>query len=149
MRSIRTLTRAALLTLGLLAAGGAVPMPANAGTVLPAPAGVTATRVPASVKDFVVSWKPVVGALDHYNVSVSYAGQFPAGSAINAKHRLIVVVQGDTIWASVDGVEMFRVASLKAAAVASPCKYPLPTGTRIGFRTWNTSPATFENTTLR
>jgi len=74
---------------------------------------------------------------------------FPAGFAINAKHRLIVVVQGDTIWASVDGVEMFRVASLKAAAAASPCKYPLPTGTRIGFRTWNTSPATFENTTLR
>ena len=74
---------------------------------------------------------------------------FPAGFAINAKHRLIVVVQGDTIWASVDGVEMFRVASLKTAAANSPCKYPLPTGTRIGFRTWNTSPATFENTTLR
>lgn len=357
MRSIRTLTRAGLLTLGLLVAGGAVPIPANAGTVLPAPAGVTATRVPAGVKDFVVFWKPVVGALDHYNVSVFYAGQdhiatvpanttqlavtgvdfvtqyritvstrdvagvgttspvfvlepavpgparsltavrdaaattltmawtaptwpgyqpltsydvlvtrladgvlvsnqsvatltatvpgldptkqysakvtarnaygtgtvatalvgndrpatstglvatrdtkspsvahvtwkapaqvrisgitfqhdplygnafiirhwyqgtecstpiaksaFPAGFAINATHRLIVVVQGDTIWASVDGVEMFRVASLKAAAASSPCKYPLPTGTRIGFRTWNTSPATFENTTLR
>lgn len=74
---------------------------------------------------------------------------FPSGFAVNAKHRLIVVVQGDTIWASVDGIEMFRVASLKTAAANSPCKYPLPTGTRIGFRTWNTSPATFENTTLR
>jgi hypothetical protein len=73
---------------------------------------------------------------------------FPAKFAINAKHRVVVVVKGDTIWASVDGVEMFRVNSLAAAAAASPCKYPLPTGTRIGFRTWNVSPAVFENTTL-
>jgi hypothetical protein len=48
-----------------------------------------------------------------------------------------------------DGQEVFRVNSLAAAAATSPCKYPLPQGTHIGFRTWNTSPSTFVGTTLR
>jgi hypothetical protein len=74
---------------------------------------------------------------------------FPTGWAINAKHQLVVVAKGDTMWASMDGQEIFRVNSLAAAAAASPCKFPLPQGTRIGFRTWHTSPATFVGTTLR
>ncbi len=74
---------------------------------------------------------------------------FPVGWSINAKHQLVVVAKGDTMWASMDGQEIFRVNSLAAAAAASPCKYPLPQGTRIGFRTWGTSPSTFTGTTLR
>ncbi len=73
---------------------------------------------------------------------------FPAGFKENINHHLVVVAKGDTVWASVDGAELFRVASLKAAIAASPCKYPAPTGTEIGFRTWSTSPARFVGTTL-
>lgn len=73
---------------------------------------------------------------------------FPAGFKENIAHRLVVVAKGDTVWASVDGQEIFRVDSLTAAIKASPCAYPAPTGTGIGFRTWNTSPAIFVGTTL-
>lgn len=73
---------------------------------------------------------------------------FPKDFAINAQHRLVVVAKGDSIWASVDGKEVFRLDSLSKAIAASPCKYPAPTGTRIGFRSWNSTSAVFENTTL-
>lgn len=73
---------------------------------------------------------------------------FPAGFAENAAHALVVVAQGDTVWASIDGAEVFRINSLTAAAAASPCRYPLATGTGIGFRTWSTSSALFTGTTL-
>ncbi|MER7072445.1 fibronectin type III domain-containing protein [Terrabacter sp. NPDC000476] len=73
---------------------------------------------------------------------------FPAGFAENVAHALVVVAQGDTVWASVDGTEVFRINSLAAAAAASPCHYPLATGTGIGFRTWSTSSASFTGTTL-
>lgn len=73
---------------------------------------------------------------------------FPADFAENVAHALVVVAQGDTVWASVDGTEVFRINSLAAAAAASPCHYPLATGTGIGFRTWSTSSASFTGTTL-
>jgi len=81
-----------------------------------------------------------------------YTFQFDPGWAnqfiIRSTHKLVVVAQGDTVWASVDGVEVFRVNSLQAAVASSACKYPLPHGTGIGFRTWYPSPATFEGTAL-
>ncbi len=73
---------------------------------------------------------------------------FPKGFDINGTHQLVVVAKGDSMWASVDGVEVFRVNSLSAAIAASPCQYPAPQGTRIGFRTWNSTSAVFLNTTL-
>jgi len=71
---------------------------------------------------------------------------FPARMVVNAAHRITVVAQGDTMWAAVDGMEVFRVPSLSEAVAKSQCKYPMPMGTRIGFRTWATSAATFVGT---
>lgn len=76
------------------------------------------------------------------------ATPFPAGFKENIAHHVVVVAKGDTVWASVDGQEIFRVNSLAAAIKASPCAYPAPTGTGIGFRTWSTSPSFFVGTTL-
>ena len=73
---------------------------------------------------------------------------FPKGFDIYGQHRLVVVAKGDSIWASVDGLEVFRLDSLSKAIAASPCQYPAPVGTRIGFRSWNSTSAVFENTTL-
>ena len=58
-----------------IAGAAVVPTPAPAPTPLPAPTGITATRNPSRPMDFTVAWKPVAGAVDHYNVSVFYAGQ--------------------------------------------------------------------------
>ncbi len=73
---------------------------------------------------------------------------FPPGFSENGAHHLVVVARGDTVWASVDGAEIFRIDSLAAAVAASPCHHPLATGTQIGFRTWSTSSAVFTGTTL-
>ena len=73
---------------------------------------------------------------------------FPKGFEVNATHQLVVVAKGDSIWASVDGKEVFRLDSLSKAIAGSPCQYPAPTGTRIGFRTWNSTSAVFVGTTL-
>ena len=73
---------------------------------------------------------------------------FPKDFDIFGTHRLVVVVEGDTVWATVDGQEVFRVPSLQQAVAGSPCRWPLPEGTRIGFRTWSTTSAVFEGTTL-
>jgi hypothetical protein len=74
---------------------------------------------------------------------------FPKGfEPFGVEHRLVLVAQGDKVWASVDGLEVFRLNSLQAAIDASPCAYPKPLGTRIGFRTWSTSPARFVGTTF-
>ena len=76
------------------------------------------------------------------------ATPFPRGFQENVAHLLTVVVKGDSVWATIDGAEVFRVDSLTAAIASSRCGYYAPNGTQIGFRTWSTSSAVFENTTL-
>jgi hypothetical protein len=60
-----------------------------------------------------------------------------------------VVTKGDTLYATIDGIKMFDVPSLKAALAASKCNMPEPTGSQVGFRTWSADgKATFRNTTI-
>ena len=76
------------------------------------------------------------------------AVHWPAGMSTYAKHHVVVVVQGDQLYATIDNTVVFNVPSLSKAVAASPCKMPAPIGKTIGMRTWNTAPTTFENTTL-
>jgi len=73
---------------------------------------------------------------------------FPAGVATYAPHQFTVVVKGDALYATIDGKTVFNVPSLAAAVKANGCGMPAPTGTEIGFRTWNDTTATFTGTTL-
>lgn len=77
--------------------------------------------------------------------------KWPAGLDVNAKHKIVVVNEGDTLYASIDGIKMFDVPSLKQAIKSSGCSanFSEPHGTEVGFRSWNaTSSVFFENTTL-
>jgi hypothetical protein len=74
--------------------------------------------------------------------------KMPASIAANSVHRVVVVALGDSLSASIDNITVFNVPSLSAAVAASPCHYAAPTGSQIGFRTWNTGSAQFTNTTL-
>ena len=75
--------------------------------------------------------------------------KWPAGLAVNEKHKIVVVNEGDVLYASIDGIKMFDVPSLKEALKTSKCEMDLPEGTEVGFRTWNSgTSALFENTTL-
>jgi hypothetical protein len=76
------------------------------------------------------------------------ATAFPSDMAVNATHRLVVVAQGDSLWASIDGRRVFNVTSLTDALAKEPCHWPAPTGTRIGFRTWQVTTASFTGTFL-
>ena len=74
---------------------------------------------------------------------------FPAGVAENAPHQFTVVAKGDSLYVQIDGKTVFDVPSLTKAVAASPCKYAMPTGTDIGFRTWGAgTSAVFDGTTL-
>lgn len=75
--------------------------------------------------------------------------KWPAGLDVNAKHKIVVVNENDTLYASIDGLKMFDVPSLKKAIKQSGCAMNEPHGTEVGFRSWNgNSSAVFENTTL-
>lgn len=77
--------------------------------------------------------------------------KWPAGLDVNAKHKVVVVNKGDSLYASIDGIKMFDVPSLKDAMKTSGCSanFAEPNGTEVGFRSWNaTSSVFFENTTL-
>ena len=75
--------------------------------------------------------------------------QWPVGLEVNATHQVTVVTKGDTLYATIDGIKMFDVASLKRALVDSKCNMPEPTGTQVGFRTWSANgKATFRDTTI-
>jgi len=75
--------------------------------------------------------------------------KWPAGVAVNDTHDIVVVAQGDSLYASIDGIKLFDVPSLKQALADSKCNFPEPHGTEVGFRSWNSnSSAVFENTTL-
>jgi hypothetical protein len=77
--------------------------------------------------------------------------KWPAGLEVSAKHKVVVVNKGDTLYASIDGIKMFDVPSLQAAMKSSGCSanFREPDGTEVGFRSWNaTSSVFYENTTL-
>lgn len=75
--------------------------------------------------------------------------KWPSGVEVNATHNIVVVAQGDSLYASIDGKRLFEVASLKQALTDSKCGFAEPTGTQVGFRVWNSETrASFENTTL-
>jgi hypothetical protein len=75
--------------------------------------------------------------------------KWPAGLDVNATHKVVVVTKGDTLYATIDGIKMFDVPSLKGALAASKCNMAEPTGAQVGFRTWSgDGKATFRNTTI-
>ncbi|MDQ1246356.1 MAG: hypothetical protein QG597_724, partial [Actinomycetota bacterium] len=75
--------------------------------------------------------------------------KWPAGLQVNTVHQVTVVTKGDTLYATIGGLKMFDVPSLKAALAASKCNMPEPKGSQVGFRTWSsTGKAVFRNTTI-
>lgn len=75
--------------------------------------------------------------------------RWPEGLSVNDKHRIMVAAQGDTLYATIDGIKMFDVPSLSQALKSSNCNMPAPSGNQVGFRTWSsTGKATFANTTV-
>lgn len=75
--------------------------------------------------------------------------QWPEGLDVNATHEVTVVTKGDTLYATIDGIKMFDVGSLKQALADSKCNMAEPTGSQVGFRTWSSDgKATFRNTTI-
>ncbi len=77
--------------------------------------------------------------------------KWPSGLDVNGEHKVVVVNEADTLYASIDGIKMFDVPSLKAAMKSSGCaaSFTEPDGTEVGFRSWNASSSVFfKNTTL-
>jgi hypothetical protein len=75
--------------------------------------------------------------------------KWPAGLEVNDTHKIVVVNEGDVLYASIDGIKMFDVPSLKEAIEKSKCEMQAPEGTEVGFRSWNAKTSVvFENTTL-
>lgn len=78
--------------------------------------------------------------------------KWPAGLAVHDPHQVSAVVQGDSLYMSIDGTRLFAVGSLKAALSSSGCAaagFKEPSGNQIGFRTWGSgTSAVFEETTL-
>jgi len=78
--------------------------------------------------------------------------KWPAGLDVNVQHRVTAVVQGDSLWMSIDGTKLFAVPSLHDAMGSSGCAaagFKEPSGNQIGFRTWGSgTSAIFEDTTL-
>ncbi|MBK9740860.1 MAG: fibronectin type III domain-containing protein, partial [Actinobacteria bacterium] len=75
--------------------------------------------------------------------------KFPAGLAINGNHRITMAAEGDTLFASLDGVQLFNVPSLSTVMSANKCGYAAPTGTQIGLRKWTTSTVLFKDITVQ
>ncbi len=75
---------------------------------------------------------------------------FPSGMAINGQHDIVVAAQGNGLYATIDGVRLFDLPDLATAIANNSCKYPAPTGTAVGLRTWAAgTSAVFTNTTVR
>ncbi|MEI2716329.1 MAG: fibronectin type III domain-containing protein [Candidatus Nanopelagicales bacterium] len=78
--------------------------------------------------------------------------KWPSGMTVNGPHLVTVIAQGDSMYASIDGIKLFDVSSLKDAMTSSGCRssgYKEPTGSEVGFRTWSsTGAAVFSGTTL-
>ncbi len=78
--------------------------------------------------------------------------KWPAGLEVNARHLITAVVQGDSLWMSINGTRLFAVPSLSGALSSSGCAaagFKAPSGNQIGFRTWGSgTSAVFEESTL-
>ncbi len=76
--------------------------------------------------------------------------KFSSILSIFGKHHIVLVVSGDSLYATVDGIRMFDVPSLTTAVTSSKCGMPVPQGNQVALRTWNVdSRVTFTDTTLR
>ena len=73
---------------------------------------------------------------------------FPTGLAVNGMHRIVMAGQGDTLYATLDGVKLFALPSLSQAVAGNTCGYAAPTGTQVGLRKWTTSQVLFKNTSI-
>jgi hypothetical protein len=74
--------------------------------------------------------------------------KFPAGLNVNGTHRIVIAGQGDTLFATLDGVELFALPSVSKAVAGNACGYAAPTGTQVGLRKWTTSQVVFKNTSI-
>jgi hypothetical protein len=74
---------------------------------------------------------------------------FPRGFDENGAHRLSLMLSGDSLWASLDGAEMFNIESLSGLSRGRSCGYPPAWGRRIGLRTWSAASVKFEHTSIR
>lgn len=75
--------------------------------------------------------------------------KFPSGLLINGNHRITMAAEGDSMFATLDGVKLFDVPSLSAAMAANKCGYTPPTGTQVGLRKWTTSTVIFKDISLQ
>ena len=73
---------------------------------------------------------------------------FPAGLKINGEHRIVMDARGDSLFATLDGVRLVNVPSLKEAIASNTCKYAAPTGTQVGLRKWTSSTVVFKNISI-
>jgi hypothetical protein len=63
---------------------------------------------------------------------------------------VVVIVSGDSIYATVDGNRIFDVPSLTRAIADSKCTMPPPDGDQVGLRTWTSNTrVTFTDTAVR
>jgi len=74
--------------------------------------------------------------------------KFPAGLTVNGMHRIVMAAQGDTLFATLDGVQLFAVPSVSKAVAGNSCGYAAPTGTQVGLRKWTSSQVLFKNTSI-
>jgi hypothetical protein len=75
--------------------------------------------------------------------------RFPAGLSLTATHHFVAVAVGDSLDVTLDGIKVFTVPSLSKSVAGSPCHFPMPSGTGVGFRSWGSAGnVTFVGTTL-
>jgi hypothetical protein len=75
--------------------------------------------------------------------------RLPRGFDKNGEHQLAIVLSGDSLWVTLDGAELFDIASLSEKSRGNSCNYPPAWGRRIGFRSWSAASVKFENTAIR
>lgn len=73
---------------------------------------------------------------------------FPAGLKINGEHRIVMSAKDDEMWATLNGVRLFSVPSLKEIIASNTCGYASPTGTQVGLRKWTSSTVIFKDISI-
>jgi hypothetical protein len=76
--------------------------------------------------------------------------RMPDAIAAAGAHRLVIVVRGDALTATVDDTTVLDVSSLSSAIAAVPCKMATPAGDEVGLQNWAQagSSVVFSHTTL-
>jgi hypothetical protein len=108
------------------------------------PSGLTFQYDPKYNNSFIIRqwqngsecWKPIA------------VTQFPAGLAVNGTHRIVMAGQGDTLYATLDGVQLFALLSVSQTVAGNACGYAAPTGTQVGLRKWTASQVLFKNISI-